>query len=191
MFFTKNEIMPGRLVKAVSERTIWCCYSSHFSADGIIDFLSDLQFESIISFVCPDKYTPLDTVKAFIFNTLKHQNPNKSNDSSTKLWKEKIKFYERGKRKLYLEKNSTNTPDYEYQCEPLRQQRPFVEVRVFEGKDSEKAKTAGETKISTKTPDYEYHSEPLRQHRRFVESGDFEEKDSERTEKLIQLLKKV
>ena len=25
MFFTKNEIMPGRLVKAVSERTIWCC----------------------------------------------------------------------------------------------------------------------------------------------------------------------
>ena len=36
-FFTKNEIMPGRLVKAVSERTIRCCYSSHSSADEIID----------------------------------------------------------------------------------------------------------------------------------------------------------
>ena len=103
--------------------------------------------------------------------------------------KEKIKVNKRGKRKLYLKKISTNTPDYEYHSEPLRQQRRFVEGGVFEGKGSETAKTAKETNISTKTPDYKYHSEPLRQHRRFVESGDFEEKDSERTEKVIQLLK--
>ena len=33
IFVTKNEIMPRRLVKAVSERTIRYCYSSHSSAD--------------------------------------------------------------------------------------------------------------------------------------------------------------
>ena len=84
MFFTKNEINPGRLVKAVSERTIRCCYSSHSSADKIIYFLSSLQFESITPFVCPVKYTPIDSVKAFILNTHKHQNLNTSNSSSTK-----------------------------------------------------------------------------------------------------------
>ena len=113
--------MPGRLVKTVSERTIRCCYSLHSSAYEIIDFLSSLQFECITPFVCPDKNTPLDSVKAFNLNTLKHHNPNTSNVSSTELWKEKIKFNERGKRKLYLEKISTNTPDYEYHNEPLRQ----------------------------------------------------------------------
>ena len=77
--------MPGRLVKAVSERTVRCWYSSHSSADEINDFLSSLQFESITPFVCQDKDTPFDSVKAFILNTLKHQNPNTSNDSSTKL----------------------------------------------------------------------------------------------------------
>ena len=61
MFFTKNEIMPGRLVKAVSERAIRCCYSSHYSADEIIDFLSSLQFEKITPFVCPDKDSPLSS----------------------------------------------------------------------------------------------------------------------------------
>ena len=86
---------------------------------------------------------------------------------------------------------SSNTPDYEYHSEPLRQKRRFVEGGVFEGKDSETAKTAEETNISIKTPDYEYHSEPFRQHRRFVESGDFEEKDSERTTILIQLLNNI
>ena len=66
MFSTKNEIMPGRLVKAVSERTIRCCYSLQSSADEIFDFLSSMQFESVTLFVCPDKDTPLDSVKAFI-----------------------------------------------------------------------------------------------------------------------------
>ena len=122
-------------------------------------------------------------MKAFILNTLKHQNPNTSNDSSTKLRKEKIKFNNRGKRKPYVEKISTNTPDYEYHSEPLRQQRRFIEGGIFKGKDSETAKTAEQTNISTKTPDYEYHSEPLRQYRRFVESGGFEEKDSEKNRK--------
>ena len=139
MCFTKNEIMPGRLVKAVSERTLWCCYSSHSSADEIIDFLSSLQFGSSTPFVCPDKDTPLHSVKAFILNTLKHQNPNTLNDSNTKLWKKEVK---RGKRKLYLEKISTNTVDYEYNSSPSRKQRRFVEGGVFEGKDSETAKTA-------------------------------------------------
>ena len=137
----------------MSERTIRCCYSSHSSADEIVDFLSRLQFGSITPFVCPDKDTPLDSVKAFILYTLKHQNPNTSNDSSTKLWKEKINFNKRSKRKLYLEKFSTNTPDYEYHSEPLRQQRRFVEGEVFEGKDSETVKTANETNISTKNQD--------------------------------------
>ena len=182
--------MPERLVKAVSVRTIWCCYSSHSSADEIIDFLSSLQFESITPFVCPDKDTPLDSVKVFIFNTLKHQNANTSNDSSTKLGKEKIKVNKRGKRKLYLKKISTNTPDYKYHSEPLRQQRRFVEGGVFQGKDSETAKSAEETNISPKTPDYEYHSEPLRQHRRFVESGDFKENDSERNRKINPIAQK-
>ena len=31
MFFTKNEIMPEKLVKAVSERNIRCCYSLFFA----------------------------------------------------------------------------------------------------------------------------------------------------------------
>ena len=31
MFFTKNEIIPGRLVKAVSERNIRCRYSFFFA----------------------------------------------------------------------------------------------------------------------------------------------------------------
>ena len=134
--------MPGRLVKAVSERTLWCCYSSHSSADEIIDFLSSLQFGSSTPFVCQDKDTELHSVKAFILNTLKHQNPNTLNDSNTKLWKEKIKFSKRGKRKLYLEKISTNTVDYEYHSSPSRQQRRFVEGEVFEGKDSETNKKA-------------------------------------------------
>ena len=81
-----------------------------------------------------------------------------------------------------MKKISTNTLDYEYHSEPLRQQRRFVEGGVFEGKNSETAETAfktEETTISTKTPDYEYHCEPLRQQRRFVEIGDSKEKDSE------------
>ena len=82
MFFTKNEIMPGRLVKAVSEKIIRCCYSSHSSADKIIDFLSSLQFKSITPFVCPDNDTPLDFVKAFILITLKHQNSKTSHDQT-------------------------------------------------------------------------------------------------------------
>ena len=53
ILFTRNETKPGRLVKAESERTIWCFCSSHSSADEIFDFLSSLQFESITSFVCP------------------------------------------------------------------------------------------------------------------------------------------
>ena len=138
MFFTKNEIMYGRLVKAVSERTIRCCYSSRSSADEIFDFLSSLQFGSITPLVFPDKGSPLDSVKAFILNTCKHQNPNTSNDSSTKSWKEEIKINKRGKCKLYLEKISTTTPDYEYHSEPLRQHRRFVESEVFEEKDSER-----------------------------------------------------
>ena len=89
-------------------------------------------------------------MKAFILNTHKHQNLNTSNSSSIKLWKEKIKLKQRGKRKLYLEKTSTNTPDYEYHSEPIRQQRRFVEGGIFEGKDSETAKTAEETNISKK-----------------------------------------
>ena len=80
------------------------------------------------------------------------------------MWKEKFKFNKRGKRNLYLEKISTNTPDYENHSELLGQQINFVEEGDFEGKDSETAKTAEETIISTKTPKYEYHSEPLRQH---------------------------
>ena len=138
MFFTKNEIMYGRLVKAVSERTIRCCYSSHSSADEIIDFLSSLQFGSITPLVFPDEGSPLDSVKAFILITRKHQNPITSNDSSTKSWKEKIKINKRGKCKLYLENISTTTPDYEYHSDPLRQHRRFVESEVFEEKDSER-----------------------------------------------------
>ena len=143
----------------------------------------------MIFFVYPDKDTPFDSVKASVLFTIKHLNPNTSNDSSTKLWKEKINFNKRGKCKLYLEKISTNSPEYEYHSEPLRQHRRFVEGGVFEGKDSETAKTADETNVSTKTPDYENHSEPLRQQRRFAEIGDFEEMDLKRTGKLIQLLK--
>ena len=90
MIFTKNEIRPGRLVKAVSERIIQCCCSSHTSADEIFNFLSSLHFESIKPFVCPDKNTSLDSVNSFILNTLKHQNLNTSNGSSTKLWKRKL-----------------------------------------------------------------------------------------------------
>ena len=90
IFFFKNEIMPGRMIKAVSERTIRCCYSSHSSVYEIIDFLSSLQFESSTLFVYPDEDIPFDSVKAFILNTHKHQNQNTSNDSSTKLWKVKL-----------------------------------------------------------------------------------------------------
>ena len=139
MLLTKNEIMPGRLLEAVSVRTIRCCCSSHSSADEIIDFLSSVQFKSITSLVCPDKDTSLDSVKAFL-NRLKNQNPNTSNDASAKLWKEKINFIKRGKRKHYQENISTNAPDYGYHSEPLRQQRRFVEGGDFEGKDSEQPK---------------------------------------------------
>ena len=86
---------------------------------------------------------------------------------------------------------STNTQDYKYHSDPLRQERRFVKAGVFEGKDSKTAKTAKETNTPTKTPEYEYHSELLRQHRRFLGGEDFKEKDSERTEKLIQLLNKI
>ena len=141
MFFTKNDKMPDNLLKARSDRNCCCCYSLHSSASEIIDFLSSLHFESNTSFVCPDKDTPLDSVKAFIIKKLKHRNPNPSNDATTKLWKERIKFNERDKRKFYLKKLSTNTPDYEYHKEPLRQKRRFVESRGFEGKDSETAET--------------------------------------------------
>ena len=141
MFFTKNEIMPVSLLKAWSDRDFCCCFSSHSSASEIIHFFSCLQFKSITSFVCPDKDTPLDSVKDFIIKKLKHQNPNPSNDATTKLWKERIKFNERGKRKFYLEKVSTNTPDYEYHRQPLRQQRRFVEGGRFEETDSETTET--------------------------------------------------
>ena len=52
--------------------------------------------------------------------------------------KEKIKFNNRGKRKLHLEKISTNTADYENHSEPLRQHRRLVESGDFEEKDSER-----------------------------------------------------
>ena len=68
--------MPGVLINAVSERSIRCCYSSHFSADELISLLSSLQFESITPFFCPDKNISLDCVKTFISNNVKHQNPN-------------------------------------------------------------------------------------------------------------------
>ena len=93
-------------------------------------------------------------MKAFILNTHKHQNPNTSNDASTKLLKEFINFNKTVERRLYLKSNSTNTPEYEnhqYAHEyndPLRQQRRFVEGDDFEGKDSETAKTAEETEES-------------------------------------------
>ena len=99
------------------------------------------RVESITPFVCPDKNTPLDSVKNFIIKKLKHQNPNPSNDATTKLWKGRIKLNERGKRKFYLENVSTNTPDYEYHRQPLRQQRRFVEGGSFEEKDSETTET--------------------------------------------------
>ena len=187
-FFTKNEIMPGRLVQAVSERTIRCCYSSHSSADEIIDFLSSLQLESITPFVCPDKDTPLDSVKAFILITFKHQKPNTSNDTSTRLWKDKINFNKRGKRKFYLEKYSTKPPDYEYHSEPLRHKDALSNEEFSKERIQKLQKQPRRQIFQKKTPDYEYHSEPLRQPRRFVESGDFEEKDSERTQKMIQQL---
>ena len=44
------------------------------------------------------------------------------------------------KRKFYLEKISTNTPDYEYHSEALRQHRRFVESVDFEEKDLERTK---------------------------------------------------
>ena len=121
MFFTKYDKMPGNLLKARSDRNFCCCYSLHSSASEIIDFPSSLQFESITPFVCPDQDTPLDSVNAFIIKKLKHRNPNPSNDATTKLWKKRINFNERGKRKFYLKKISTNTPEYEYHREPLRQ----------------------------------------------------------------------
>ena len=133
--------MPGRLLKAWSDRDFCCCFSSHSSASEIFHFFSCLQFESITSFVCPDKDTPLDSVKDFIIKKLKQQNPNPSNDATTKLWKERIKFNERGKRKFYLENVLTNTPDYEYHRQPLRQQRRFVEGGPFEETDSETTET--------------------------------------------------
>ena len=101
--------MPGRLFRAVSERTIRCCFSSHPSADKMIDFLSILQFESKNPFVCPKKNIPLASVKVFTLITLKHQNPNTSHDASKKLWKEKLKIYKSGKRKLYLQRTFQQT----------------------------------------------------------------------------------
>ena len=145
IFFTKDEIIPGRLLKARCDRNFWCSYSSHSSASEIIDFLSSLHFESITPFVCPDEDTPLDSVKVFIIKKLKHQNAN----ATTKLWKERIKFIERSKRKFYLENISTNTPDYEYHREPLRKQRRFVGGGGFEGKDSETAQTSETVKNRT------------------------------------------
>ena len=85
MFFTKNEIMPVRLVKAVSERTILCCYSLHSSADIIIDFYSSLQFESITPFVCPDKDTSFDSVEAFYFKYAQTSEPKHVNRCACKV----------------------------------------------------------------------------------------------------------
>ena len=192
------------MAKAVSERTIRCFYSSHSSADEVIDFPSSLHFESFTLLFYPDKQAPLKSVKTFNLNMLKHQNANTSNDSSTNLWEEKIKFNKRGKRKLYPKKTSTHQT-----TNNIRSHEDNIDALsklVFSSKRIQKQpkQVADETNISTKTPkqvtdetnistkDYEYHCEPLRQHRRFDEGRYFEEKDSktavERTEKLIQLL---
>ena len=186
LFFTKNEVMPGRLVKAVSERSILC--TLHLTKQ-LISFRvcsSKVLHPSFVrikytTWLCENFYfkyaqtSEYKHVKRFEYKVVEREN----------------KFNTRGKRKLHLEKISTNTPDYEYHSEPLGQQRRFVEGGVFEGKYSETAKTAEETNISIKKPDYDYHSEPLRQHKRFVESGKLEEKGSVRTEKLIHLLNNI
>ena len=54
------------MAKAVSDRTIRCCYSLNSSADDIIAVLSSLQFESITPFARSDKDTPLDSVRNFL-----------------------------------------------------------------------------------------------------------------------------
>ena len=87
-----------RLIKAIYERAIWCCYSSHSSVDKIIALLSSLRFEIIKPFVCPDNVFFIDSMKTSILNTPRSQNPAASNESgSKKFWNEKTKLIKRRK----------------------------------------------------------------------------------------------
>ena len=113
MFFTKNEIMPSRLVKAVSEKTIRCCYSTHSSTDEIIDFLSNLKFKNITPFVRPDKETSIESVKSLILNKLRSQFLDASKDAKTEichLWQAEIRFEKKVKRGREIEAELEKQP---------------------------------------------------------------------------------
>ena len=79
---------PERLVKTVCDRTILLLFFYSYT-DEIIDFNLSPQSGVCTLFICPDKDTPLDSVKALFLKMLKNENPNKRNDQCTKLWKEK------------------------------------------------------------------------------------------------------
>ena len=124
MFFTKGESMPSQLVKAISERTIRCCYSTHSSTEEIVDFLSCLNFKALTPFVRPDKETTIDSVKMLLYRKLRQikgkelvEGPsNEAEDSAGNLWSDKISFSKiSGVKRNLNDENLAPTVNTEYE----------------------------------------------------------------------------
>ena len=64
--FDENLALKFNIFNCVCEN-----HCSHSSTDEKIALLSSLQLESTQQFICPDKDTSFDTVKALFQNTLK------------------------------------------------------------------------------------------------------------------------
>ena len=87
------------IIKIMSERLVKLCPRDPFSAVSPLtlqlkkknDFISNLQIENIVFFVCP-LYISLEYVKSWILNTLMGKILNTSIELDTKLWNEKFKI---------------------------------------------------------------------------------------------------
>ena len=117
MFFTKAESSPNSLVKAVIEKTIRCCYSTHSSTHEVVDLLSSINFKKLTPFVRPDRETSIDSVRSLLFEKLKAYKPelvqtenNKPSENIKEgLWSKPLSFKRTGrgcKRRLSSEKEA-------------------------------------------------------------------------------------
>ena len=117
MFFTKAESSPNSLVKAVIEKMIRCCYSTHSSTHEVVDLLSSINFKKLTPFVRPDQETSIDSVRSLLFEKLKAYKPelvqtenNKPSENiKERLWSKPLSFKGTGrgcKRRLSSEKEA-------------------------------------------------------------------------------------
>ena len=109
MFFTKAESSPNHLLKAVKEKIIRCCYSTHSSTHEVVDLLSSINFKKLTPFVPPDRETSIDSVRSLLFEKLEACKPEViqiENNKPSKiiqegLWSKPLSFKRTGRKRRH------------------------------------------------------------------------------------------